>query len=365
MINFTVGPVQMFERTLKIGAEQVPYFRTPEFSRTVLFCESSLLELFDASYGSRIAFITGSGTAAMEASITNMLTHEDHILIINGGSFGQRFVDIAEYYGLSYDEIVVTPGEELSPFELERAADKHESGEVTYTALAVNLNETSTGTLYDLEALSRWCERTEALFIVDAVSAFLSDPISMTESNIDVMFTGSQKALALAPGMSFMALSPRALERLEELDPTQTLAPLYLNIPDMLHNGLRGQTPYTPGVGIMLQLEDRLKMITETGGVSAEINRVKGLAEYFRERVYELGFTPFSSSMGHAVTSLVDPHKEAKMLFERLKDEYQIWICPNGGPLAHETFRVGHLGNLTYDDYDRLLEALKEIRTGK
>ena len=94
MINFTVGPVQSSEKVREIGAEQVPYFRTNEFSELMLENEKLMLKFSDAPDGSKAVFITGSGTAAMEAAILNTLTSSDKVLVVNGGSFGQRFVEL-------------------------------------------------------------------------------------------------------------------------------------------------------------------------------------------------------------------------------------------------------------------------------
>lgn len=357
MKNFTVGPVEMFERTCDIAHQQVPYFRTSEFSQLMLENEAWLLELFDAPDQTRIAFITGSGTSAMETSLANVLNRCDRALIVDGGGFGHRFVEIAKHYGIDHDVIKVEQGATLTQDQLRKIDGEQ------FSAFVVNLNETSTGTLYDLELIHQFCAQYNLLLIVDAVSAFLSDPISMKQAEIDVLFTGSQKALALAPGMAFMALSTRALKRIEEnkSDPSWVI-PYYLDIMDMLESGVRGQTPYTPAVSVLLQLHDRLRMIREAGGAQSEIDRVHRLATYFRDRVYRLGFTPFSSAMGHGVTSLIDPQQQAMQLFNEIKDTYRMWICPNGGALAQTVFRVGHLGNLCEEDYDRLLDALQKLR---
>ena len=105
MLNFTVGPVMSNEKVLKIGAEQVPYFRTPEFSKLMLENEDLVKELLYAPDNAKVVFITGSGTASMEATIMNTLNEEDKALIINGGGFGQRFVDLCQIHNIKYEEL--------------------------------------------------------------------------------------------------------------------------------------------------------------------------------------------------------------------------------------------------------------------
>ena len=98
MLNFTVGPVMSSERVLAIGAEQVPYFRTPEFSSIMLENEKLVKRFAKADENSRVCFITGSGTASMEAAVMNLFTKEDKVLVIDGGSFGHRFVELCEIH---------------------------------------------------------------------------------------------------------------------------------------------------------------------------------------------------------------------------------------------------------------------------
>ena len=114
MINFTVGPVQSNDAVLAIGSEQVPYFRTPEFSETMFECEKLMLEFSGAPEGSRVVFITGSGTASMEASVINTLTDDDKALVVNGGSFGERFAELLKLYDIPFDEISLEPGKTLT-----------------------------------------------------------------------------------------------------------------------------------------------------------------------------------------------------------------------------------------------------------
>ena len=124
MLNFTVGPVQSSDEVRKIGQEQVPYFRTTEFSEVMFENERLMLEFAKADEGARTVFITGSGTASMEAVIMNTLTKEDKVLIINGGSFGQRFVDLCEIYEIPYSQLKLETGKTLTKEMLKVYDDK-------------------------------------------------------------------------------------------------------------------------------------------------------------------------------------------------------------------------------------------------
>ena len=138
---------------------------------------------------------------------------------------------------------------------------------------------------------------------------------------------------------------------------------MYLDLKDALKNGERGQTPFTPAVGILLQIHARLKEIESMGGAEYEIKRIHTLAEDFRRKIADFPFEIFSDSLSNAVTPLHPFNVSAYDIFITLKDEYGIWICPNGGNLKDKLFRVGHIGELTIDDNDKLIAALKDMQT--
>lgn len=238
MLNFTVGPVQMNEEVRKIGYEQVPYFRTPEFSKLMLENEEYMKKFTNAENDARVVFITGSGTASMEATIMNVFNEKDKVLIINGGSFGQRFVDICKLHKIDYQEIKIEFGETLTEDMLKEYDEKG------YTGFLVNIHETSTGVHYDLDIISEFCKRNNLFLVVDAISSFLADRFDMQKYNVDVMITGSQKALACPPGVSIIVLSKTAINRVNE----NTSCCMYLDLKNALKNGERGQTPFTPAV---------------------------------------------------------------------------------------------------------------------
>lgn len=352
MINFTVGPVQSSDAVRAIGAEQVPYFRTAEFSELMLENERLVKKFAKASDDSRVVFITGSGSAGMETAIMNTLTPADKAIVVNGGSFGHRFVELCELHEIPFAEIKLQPGKALKAEHLKEFDSKG------YTTFVVNKHETSTGVHYDMQLISDFCKRNNMFLIVDCISTFLADPFDMQALGADVMITGSQKALACPPGISVMALSPKALARIEKVK----CKCQYLDLKLALKNAERGQTPWTPAVGILRQINARLKEIDANGGVEAEITRTALLANYFRERIKGLPFEIVSESLSNAVTPLHPTTASAYDIFLKIKDEYGMWICPNGGEMKDTVFRVGHIGALTTADYDKLLDAFKDLQ---
>lgn len=349
MLNFAMGPVQADDSIRAIGAEQVPYFRTPEFSSVMLESERLVKKLAKAGDDARAVFLTGSGTAAMEAAVMNLFTQEDKLLVVNGGSFGQRFAELCRIHSVPYAEIKLSAFE---PLTAEQLAPYQESG---YTGLLVNLHETSTGVCYDIAMISDFCRQNGMFLLVDAISSFLADPFDMETLGVDAMITSSQKVLACPPGISILVLSAKAVRRVEQA----RISSMYFDIKNALENGVRGQTPFTPAVGILLQIHARLREIDTSGGAEAEITRIREQAENFRAAIQGLPLCIASEHMSNAMTPLHPLNVSAYSVFETLKDRYGIWVCPNGGDLRDYVFRVGHIGALTKGDNDVLLILLR------
>lgn len=352
MLNFTVGPVLLSPEVMEVGAEQVPYFRTPEFSAIMKENERLVKKFAHLDESGRVVFLTASGTGAMEATVMNVLSEKDKVLVINGGSFGHRFVQLCQIHNVPYTEIIPEWGYDITDEQLE--AYNHQG----YTALLVNIDETSTGVLYDIDRLTRFCQENNSLLIVDAISSFLADPLDMHRSHIDVMIAGSQKALACPPGISLVAMSEKAVQRVEN----HQVKSMYFDLKDALKNAERGQTPFTPAVGILLQIHARLKKLDAEGGDEAIVKKTAELARNFRVSIKELPFEIVSHSLSNAVTPIHPTTAKAYDIFTVLKDEYQIWICPNGGDLKDKVFRVGHLGALSLEDNKTLIDAFKDMQ---
>ncbi|MEG2452198.1 MAG: aminotransferase class V-fold PLP-dependent enzyme [Clostridium sp.] len=358
MINFAVGPVQMEEEIRQIGAEEIPYFRTPEFSACMKDNEEQMCRFMKAEEGARAVFLTTSGTGAMEAAVINLFTPQDKLLVVNGGSFGERFAKICRIHEISYTEIHLEPGkklkaEALKPFENQG-----------YTGFLVNVHETSTGVLYDMDLIGEFCKRNQLYLVADAISSFLADEFDMEAWGVDLVLTGSQKALALPPGIAVLVINKRAVKRIETMNPHS----MYFDLKEYLKDGERGQTPYTPAVSILLQMNRRLNRIAEIG-LEEERERCAALAEDFRNRIKDLPLEITSESLSNAVTPIhpTGMNKDGQPvsvseIVRVLKNEYDIFVCPNGGELGKRIFRVGHIGNLTIEDNQQLAEAFRALQ---
>lgn len=357
MINFTVGPVQSSDTVRAIASEQIPYFRTEEFSKLMIENEKIIKDLAKAKADSRAVFLTCSGSGGMEAAIMNTLTSQDKALVVNGGSFGERFVDLLTLHKIPFTEIKLEYGKALKPEDLTPYKNQG------YTAFLLQHHETSTGVLYDIEMVGQFCKENHIFLILDTISSFLCDSFRMKETGVDLVIVGSQKGLSCDPGIATLILSNQALQRVENVD----CCCRYLDVKIALKNQERGQTPWTPAVGVLRQINVRVKEIEMQGGVEAEVKRCSSLANYFRNKIkeHQLPFEIVSESLSNAVTPLHPTTQSAHEIFLKIKDEYHMWICPNGGDLKDKVFRVGHIGYLQQTDYDKLIEAFLDLREKK
>ena len=341
---FTPGPVKMAEDILALGAMQTPYFRNSEFSEVLLECENNLLKIVNAPEGSRVLFLTASGTAGMESTVQNLLNQDDKALVINGGTFGQRFAEICEIHKIEHVNFKITENNLSDTTNLQQHKDT--------TALLINAHETSIGLLYDLKSVGEFCKENNILNIVDAISMFVTDELDMQQHHIDALIVSSHKGLALPPGLSMVVLSPRAIQK---VNPKHQL---YFDFNSYLSDGQRGQTPFTPAITIILQLQARLRQIV-ANGIEAEINKAKEIASYFRESIKTLPLKAYSLHMPNGLTTLTPTDdKSASTIVKDLEEKYNVVVAPNGGALKDKIFRVSHMGAMTKEYTDILIDVL-------
>lgn len=349
MTLFTIGPVQMYPHIIAEKGLPIPYFRTEEFSNQMLKMDNDFKQLLGTTSKTRCIYLTASGTGAMEAAVINCFDESDRLLIINGGTFGKRFCDICVVHNIPFDEISLPFGEELTREHLYRFEN------CGFTGLLVNLDETSTGQLYNVELLADFCQRNHMLFVADAITTFLCDPFEMDAFGIDVAILSSQKGLCLSPGISIIAANEKALEThiLKKTPKT-----LYLNFKDYISNMERGQTPFTPAVGVLQELCSMVAYI-RAYGKDRLLSDIEQRAAYFRQQISNLELKIPSYPLSNAITPVIFKQPIAKQVFLTLKNTYGLVVNPAGGTMAEYMIRVSHVGDLKHKDYDNLIKALE------
>jgi len=350
MIHFTLGPVEMYERTKAIGALQNKYFRVPEFSAFVKEIDQKLKQFLNVPTSYHTILLASSGTGAMEAALLNSFTPDDRALIVNGGKFATYFIDICKCQGIPFDTVDVSFGETLTIERLSSYEGKN------YTALLVNIHETSTGQLYDKTMLRDFCKRNNMYFIVDAISSVCADELDVTKYDMDAVILSSQKGFALPPGLGMVIISNRLYD---EKIANNKVRSLYFDFKSYVLNMERFQTPFTPALGILYQLSDMLDYLLQVGP-DRIIERTHGLAEYYRAWAHSFGLNVLSYPLSNAVTPVFLQDVSAFKVHTVLKEEYDIMVNPSA-LFPDNLFLIGHLGNLTIKDYNVLTSVLETV----
>jgi aspartate aminotransferase-like enzyme len=337
-------PSNLDPEILAIGAGHSPYARTPGFSRMMMENEQMLLELIGCPNG-RVVFLTASGTGAMDAVMANLPIRYGKVLVVNGGTFGDRWRQLCDYYGIPADVCDVEFGQDADYAHVEAALAAED-----YDALLVQHHETSSGQLFDVARFGSACSRRGTLLVVDAIGSFLADPYSMSGTGTGVAVVSSHKGLCLPPGMSFVVLNEDAAA-----GPFETRS-FYFDFKTNLANLERGQTPFTPAGTILVQLHRRLEM-TVASGVAARLDAVRNKAEHFRELAAARGYRLSASLPSNCLTGLhVDA--DAPGLCTHLERE-GMYVMPGGGP---DLIRVSHTGALELGDFTALMDAIDHWR---
>ncbi len=354
---FTIGPVEMYPSTRVIRDKGFPHFRTDEYSDVVNKTLGKISEYLGLKAKDALIYMACSGTGAMEATVENCVTHQDKALVVNGGTFGHRFCELLKWHKIPYESIDLKWNETLTQEHL----NKYENA--GFTTLFVNLHETSTGQLYNIQMLSDFAKRNNLMLIVDAISTFLADPYDVNKYSIDVTIFSSQKGLCCSPGMSLVAFSERMIEKINQ---NPVPVSLYFDYKDYLINIPRGQTPFTPPVCVMFEIQDMVNIIEQEGGLNGRLNLIKEKCKYFRNKALELGLKIPDYPLSNMLTPLVFDDVNAYEVIQILKNKYKYYVNPCGGELATKLLRVSHIGHTTINDIDDLLEkimlSIKEVK---
>ena len=345
------GPTEIEKDILKEGAYSQEYMRTQDYTEKWFRIFDNLKYAFQTK--NTVVVYTTSGTGAMEAAVTNFLSSKDKVLYINGGSFGKRWGDICKRHNITTVEIPVEFGKSPDINDIKKYLEQN----LDVKALFATLNETSSGALTDIKALGNLLKNyPNVLFIVDCISGLLSEKFLQDEWGVDIAISASQKAFALPPGLSFLSASSKALDCAEK----SNLRNFYFDIFDYINNANRGQTPFTPAVGIVNQLDKRLQKIKKEGLENFR-NRYKKNTQYLREGLQKLGFDVLAENPTNCVTAVYTNSLDAYKIVQIMREKYNIEIAPSGGELKHKLFRIGNFGDIQIKDIKFFLKSLNKI----
>ena len=344
------GPTPVPGDVLSAMGKQMIGHRGPVFAKMYKEIEESLKWAHQTT--NDVLYVTGSGTAGMEASVANMFSGGDKVVVANIGNFGDRFVKICKAYGLDVVDQRFERGKAADPKVIDKVLSENKDAK----GLLMQHNETSTAVLNDVEALMKVAKKHDVLTIVDAISGLLTAPLYADKWGIDVLISGSQKAFMVPPGLAFVSLSPKAWEYREK----SNLPKHYWDFTILKKHGEKGQTYTTPPETLFFALTESFKKIKEEGleGIFAR-HEQNTRAMRAGVRALGLGLLAEDSCASRAVTAIIPPEG---IDGEKVRSEirkYGVEVAPGQGDLKGKIFRIGHLGYIDRLDIVAVFGALE------
>ena len=350
---FSPGPTMLPPEVLLKMAEPIMHHREPEFEKMMEEIREGLKYLFQTK--NEVMVFTSSGTGAMEGAVSNILAKGNKALVVRGGKFGERWGEICKAYGIEFVPIDVEWGKAVRPEQIRHALAENPSIRAVYT----QATETSTGVKHPIREIAGIVRKyPDTVLVVDAITGIGVFDLPMDAWNLDVVISGSQKALMLPPGLSFAALSEKAWTFVER----SNLPKYYFDFKRELRSTQKNQSSYTPAVSLFAGLRESLRMIQEEG-LEALFRRHKKLAEATWAAVKALGLELFApEAPSEAVTAVkipegIDGVKLQKLFFER----FGITVAEGQDRAKGKIIRIAHLGYYDRLDMIMVISALEML----
>jgi aspartate aminotransferase-like enzyme len=363
---FTPGPTPLLPAAQFAMAAADIHHRTAEFRKLYSRVLVQLKQFVGTTAGD-IIILSSSGSGAMEAAVSNLTSPGDRVLVLTAGKFGERWTALAKAFGCAVDVVSAPYGQTFSIDEV-KAALKLET-----RAVFMQSSETSTGVRHCVPAVAELLKETqsEALLVVDAITGLGTTHLDMDELGIDVLIGGSQKAVMIPPGLSYLAVGPRAWDRMEA-----TYNPrYYFDLRKERKNAKNGESAYTPAVALIAALGAALDWIGAQAGTAENpagdvaegrkklIENAETIAAMSRAAVLALGCTLFAPDAPSAAATAVLPPAgvDSGVFVKELKSRFGAIITNGQGEMKGQIFRIAHLGFFDYMDTIALIGALEQV----
>ena len=328
------------------------HHRTEDFRRVYQAAIADLKEVMGTSYD--VVPLVASGSGAMEASVSNLFSRGDKVIVCSAGKFGERWADIIRGHGLNPVVIKKEYGGVVTPAEVEAALKENPDARGVF----VQASETSTGAAHDVESMGKIIARTGAIFVVDAITGLGTMPLKIEEWGLDVVIGGSQKAFMIPPGLAFLSISPKAWA----FEATSDLPHFYFNLKKEAKNAAAGESSWTPATSLILALAEALKYIKSIG-MDKLIENAQLLARATREAATALGLELFSAaSPGSSVTAIKAPAgMDSGKIVKGFRERFGMIIANGQGSMKGQIFRIAHLGYFDFADLFAVVGSLELI----
>ena len=348
----TPGPTPLYPKALyaMLGADL--HHRTDDFRNVYKSVLADLKELMGTS--NDVLVLVASGTGAMEASVTNCFSAGEKVIVCSAGKFGERWAEITKAYGLNVVVLEEPYGKSVSPQAVEKALVENPDARGVF----VQASETSTGASHDVRAMGEAVKKTQAIFVVDAITGLGTQKLDIDGWGLDIVIGGSQKAFMVPPGIAFLSISPKAWAMAE----TAKLPKYYFNLKKEKKNAVNGESSWTPATSLMLGMGEALKYI-KTLGMDKLVDNAQQLARATRAACGALGLELFSpESPSASVTAVRAPAgMDSGVIVKEFKNRFGSIIANGQGSMKGQIFRIAHLGYFDFADLFAMVAELELI----
>ena len=348
----TPGPTPLYPPALHAMMASDIHHRTEDFRKVYKQALADLKEVMGTA--NDVLCFAASGTGAMDAAVSNLFSQGDPVIVCSAGKFGERWAEIAKAYGLRANVLTADYGDVVSPDRVAEAL----RAEPGTRGVFVQACETSTGAEHDVRAMAAHVSRTDAIFVVDAITGLGTMPLDIDGWGLDVCITGSQKSFMIPPGLAFLSVSPKAWQHAA----TANLPHYYFNLKKEKKSADAGESSWTPATSLILALGEALKYIKQLGMANL-IENAQQLAGATRNAAVTLGLELFAPRHpGSAVTAIRAPHgMDSGVIVKAFRTQFGSILTNGQGTMKGQIFRVAHLGYFDYTDLFGLIAGLELI----
>jgi aspartate aminotransferase-like enzyme len=345
---FTPGPVDVPDEISNAMSKSLVYHRDKKFADIFADTTKNLKKIL-ATKG-RIFFFSASGTGAMEAAYSNLMSSHDQPVVAICGKFGERWLEICESYKAKPIISKVDYGKSIEPSSIQAILEKNTTPAVVFTTLT----ETSTGALNDIKSLGEIVRKHNSYLVVDGVAGIGADVCLQDDWHIDILVGASQKALMSPPGISFISINDRGFEKIKTTD----LPGYYFDLNIYEKFRVRNQTPWTPAINVFYGLRIGLDNILKKG-VKETFKHHEKMAEYVRERIKDMGLEILPENPSNALTVIKILNDSSTEIINEIKEKHGILFADGQADLKGSIIRIGHMGNYDVSKLSGALDALE------
>ncbi len=347
----TPGPTPLLPSALHAMMGADIHHRTEDFRNLYKGVLADLKTALGTS--NDVLVLVASGTGGLEAATQNFFSPGDEVLVCSAGKFGERWVELMKAYGMNATVLTAPYGDVVRPEALEQALARNKN----LKGVFVQASETSTGAQHDVKRMGLAVKKTDAIFVVDAITGIGTMPLDIDGWGLDVVIGGSQKAFMIPPGLAFLSVSAKAWRHADSAKAPR----FYFDLKRERKSAANGESTWTPNIALLLAFAEALKYINSIG-MDKLIENAQLLAKATRDAIGELGLELFSTSPGSSVTAVRAPSgMDSGVIVKEFRSRFNAIITNGQGSMKGQIFRLAHLGYFDFHDLFAIVAELELI----